>query len=305
FNPKKSDCHIHASLDERLKAIHILRYEHSIVTLCRVLKVNRSTYYKRFSGKVAPRTKENQYLRKVILEIYTSSQKRLGAAKIRQILLRDYGISISIGRVYRLMKSMALPKMSTIKPVFKKRKNKVSLTRPNHLNQAFNPPAPNQVWTSDFSYIPIGKKTFAYLCVVLDLFSRKVIAWTVESTIDTNLAIKTLDKALHSRKLMNPVLFHTDQGSQYTSFEFRKFIEHHPIVHSLSRPGYPWDNAVTEAFFKYMKKEELNRRSFHSIEEVRLACFAYIEGFYNTKRPHGTLDMLTPNEKEALYFECL
>ena len=270
-----------------------------------MLKVNRSTYYKRFSGKVAPRTKENQHLRKVILEIYTSSQKRLGAAKIRRILLRDYGISISIGRVYRLMKSMNLPKMSTVKPVFKKRKNKVSLTRPNHLKQAFNPPAPNQVWTSDFSYIPIGKKTFAYLCVVLDLFSRKVIAWTVGSTIDTNLAIKTLDKALHSRNLMSPVLFHTDQGSQYTSFEFRKFIEHHPIVHSLSKPGYPWDNAVTEAFFKYMKKEELNRRSFHSIEEVRLACFAYIEGFYNTKRPHGTLDMLTPNKKEALYFECL
>ncbi|MFS0974145.1 integrase core domain-containing protein, partial [Enterococcus avium] len=88
--------------------------------------------------------------------------------------------------------------------------------------------------------------------------------------------------------LTSSVLFHTDQGSQYTSFEFRKFIEDHPIVHSLSKPDYPWDNAVTEAFFKYMKKEELNRRSFHSIEEVRLACFAYIEGFYNTKRPHGT-----------------
>ncbi|EGO2604843.1 transposase family protein [Enterococcus faecalis] len=75
---------------------------------------------------------------------------------------------------------------------------------------------------------------------------------TVGSTIDTKLAIQTLEKALHSRKLMNPVLFHTDQGSQYTSFEFRKFIEHHPIVHSLSKPGYPWDNAVTEAFFKYI-----------------------------------------------------
>lgn len=87
------------------------------------------------------------------------------------------------------------------------------------------------------------------MCVVLDLFSRKVIAWTVESTIDTNLAIKTLDKALHYRNLMSPVLFHTDQGFQYTSFEFRKFIEPHPIVHSLSKPGYPWDNAVTEAFF--------------------------------------------------------
>ncbi|RDX01173.1 integrase [Listeria kieliensis] len=241
----------------------------------------------------------------MILDIYTSSQKRIGAAKIRRIFLRDYGISISIGRVYRLMKSMNLPKMSTAKPVFKKSKNKVPLIRPNHLNQAFNPPAPNQVWTSDFSYIPIGQRTFAYLCVILDLFSRKVITWTVGASIDTNLAITTLNKALRARILTDSVLFHTDQGSQYTSFEFRKFLDNHPVVHSLSKPGYPWDNAVTEAFFKYMKKEELNRRQFCSIEEVRLACFTYIEGFYNTKRPHGTLEMLTPNEKEALYFESL
>jgi putative transposase len=116
---------------------------------------------------------ENQQLRKRILEIYTATQKRIGAAKIQRILFRDYGISISVGRVYRLMKSMTLPKMSTSKPAFKKQHRQVSLDRPNHLNQAFNPPAPNQVWTSDFSYIPVGKKGFVYLCVILDLFSRK------------------------------------------------------------------------------------------------------------------------------------
>lgn len=146
------------------------------------------------------------------------------------------------------MKSMNLPKMSTAKPVFKTSKNKVSLNRPNHLKQAFNPPAPNQVWTSDFSYIPIGKKTFVYLCVILDFFSRKVIAWTIGATSDTSLAITTLDKALSSRNVTDSVLFHTDQRAQYTSFEFRKFLENYPIVHSLSKPGYPWDNAVTEAF---------------------------------------------------------
>ncbi|NVT93857.1 IS3 family transposase, partial [Listeria monocytogenes] len=104
-------------------------------------------------------------MRKQILEIYTATQKRIGAAKIQRILFRDYGVSISAGRVYRLMKSMNLPKMSTSKPAFIKQKRQVSLERPNHLNQAFNPPAPNQVWTSDFSYIPVGKKGFVYLCV--------------------------------------------------------------------------------------------------------------------------------------------
>jgi putative transposase len=241
---------------------------------------------------------ENQQLRKRILEIYTATQKRIAAAKIQRILFRDYGISISVGRVYRLMKSMTLPKMSTSKPAFKKQHRQVSLDRPNHLNQAFNPPAPNQVWTSDFSYIPVGKKGFVYLCVILDLFSRKVIAWTVGPKIDSELAISTLKKAVSSRTLGAPVLFHTDQGSQYTSSTFRKYLDEQPITQSLSKPGYPWDNAVTESFFKYMKKEELNRKTFSSLQEVQLSCFEYIEGFYNTQRPHGTLGMLTPNENE-------
>lgn len=219
---KKSDCHIHATLDERLKAIHLLRHEHRIIALCRVLKVNRSTYYKRFSNPPAPRTLEDQQLRKHILAIYTARQKRIGAAKIQRVLLRDYGISISTGRVYRLMKSMNLPKMSTSKPAFKNQNRQVSLDRPNHLKQAFNPPAPNQVWTSDFSYIPVGRKGFIYLCVILDLFSRKVIAWSVGTKITTDLAISTLKKAIRSRNIERPVLFHTDQRSQYTSTAFRK-----------------------------------------------------------------------------------
>lgn len=248
---------------------------------------------------------ENQQLRKHILAIYTASQKRIGAAKIQRVLLRDYGISISSGRVYRLMKSMNLPKMSTSKPAFKTQNRQVSLDRPNHLKQAFNPPAPNQVWTSDFSYIPVGSKGFVYLCVILDLFSRKVIAWSVGTKITTDLAISTLKKAIRSRKVESPVLFHTDQGSQYTSTAFRKYLEDKPIIQSLSKPGYPWDNAVTEAFFKYMKKEELNRRTFSCLQEVQLSCFEYIEGFYNSQRPHGTLDMLTPNEMEENYFDFL
>lgn len=189
-----------------------------------MLKVNRSTYYKYFSDKVAPKTLENQQIRKNILEIYTTSQKRVGPAKIQRMLSRDYGLHISIGRVYRLMKTMHLPKMSTSKPVFKRSKSQVSLERPNHLKQAFNPPAPNQVWTSDFSYIPIGNKSFVYLCIILDLFSRKVIAWSVSHKIDTLLAISTVEKAIQSRRPTTPVLFHTDQGTQYTFLEFKKIL---------------------------------------------------------------------------------
>jgi len=128
--------------------------------------VNRSTYYKHFSGKLAPRTVENQKLRKIILEIYTTAKKRVGPAKIQRMILRDYGISISIGRIYRLMRTMNLPKMSTVKPVFKPTKNQVSLKHPNHLKQAFNPPAPNQVQHSVLPNLPLFE-SFTFVDILL------------------------------------------------------------------------------------------------------------------------------------------
>ncbi len=274
-----------------------MRFEHSIVRLCHILKVNRSTYYKHFTLPPAPRTVKNQQIKKHILSIYMESKKRLGAAKVKVVLERDYGISISVGRVYRLMKSMNLPKMSTTKP-------KVSLACPNHLNQQFNPTEPNRVWTSDISYIPV-KNRFVYLCVILDLYSRKVIAWKVRTRMTTSLVLDTLQTALDTRQPTQPLLFHTDRGTQYTSSEMRQFLDYHSLTYSYSKKGYPWDNAVTESFFKYMKKEELDRRVFKTIQEVTLSSFEYIEGFYNPKRPHSANNMLTPNQKERNYFESL
>lgn len=184
FNLKKSDCHIHATLKQRLDAIHLLRQEHPITRLCQVLQVNRSTYYKRFHQPPAARTIENQQLRQHILTLYIETKYRLGAAKMQIFLKRDYGITISVGRVYRLMKSMDLPKMSTSKPTYRYQKPTVSFTCPNLLKQRFQPKAPNQAWVSDISYIPV-KRSFVYLCVILDLFSRKVIAWKVKKKDDS------------------------------------------------------------------------------------------------------------------------
>ncbi len=281
-----------------------MRFEHSIVRLCHTLKVNRSTYYKHFTLPPAPRTVKNQQIKKHILSIYMESKKRLGAAKVKVVLERDYGISISVGRVYRLMKSMNLPKMSTTKPKFSYTKPKVSLACPNHLNQQFNPTEPNRVWTSDISYIPV-KNRFVYLCVILDLYSRKVIAWKVRTRMTTSLVLDTLQTALDKRQPAQPLLFHTDRGTQYTSSEMRQFLDYHSLTYSYSKKGYPWDNAVTESFFKHMKKEELDRRVFKTIQEVTLSSFEYIEGFYNPKRPHSANNMLTPNQKERNYFESL
>lgn len=284
----------------------MLQHEHTIVRLCKALQVNRSTYYKFIQRPPSKRKQENQQLKKWILEIYTHAKKRFGAAKIQVVLKRDYGVSISLGRVYRLLRQLQLPQMSTVKPSYAKIKvdKEFPASYPNHLQQAFNPPAPNQVWTTDFSYIPVGKG-FVYLCIAMDLFSRKIIAWQVSNRINTELALQTLDMAYKQRQPCQSVLIHSDRGSQYTAKDYRRWLDEHDLIASYSKKAYPWDNAVTEAFFKYMKKEELDRRTFSSIQEVKLACFEYIESFYNRHRPHSTIGMLTPEEKERFYFNNL
>lgn len=176
--------------------------------------------------------------------------------KIAFVLERDYGIHISVGRVYRLMKSMTLPKMSTGTPVFPKSKNEGNFNNP--LNQQFDQKAPNVVWVSDITYIRAAGKWY-YLCVLIDLFSRKVIAWEVSAKPDTNLVVSVFKKAYAIRNVTQGLMFHSDRGVQYTAAAFRILLDDLNVVQSFSKKGYPFDNAVAESFFKYLKKEEINR----------------------------------------------
>lgn len=266
-----------------------------------MLNVNRSTYYKHFSNRTAPHVSENQHIKSLILHIYADYDKRLGAYKVQFVLKRDYGINISVGRVYRLMSSMELPKMSTDKPKSRPRHNDNGECI-NHLKRQFSQDAPNLVWASDFTYIKAGGKWY-YLCVVIDLFSRKVISWTLAAKPDVELVITAFQKAYKARRAPYGLMFHSDRGSQYTAFAFRQLLDSLDVVQSFSKKGYPFDNAVCECFFKYLKKEETNRRIYHTFEELKLSIFEYIEGFYNSKRPHASLNYMTPNEIEANYWE--
>lgn len=136
----------------------------------------------------------------------------------------------------------------------------------------------------------------------MDLFSRKVISWSLSAKNDADLVISTFKKAYEKRNSPYGLMFHSDRGSQFTAFSFRKLLDSLDVVQSFSQKGYPYDNACCECFFKYLKKEETNRKNYQTKQELSLALFEYIEGFYNTKRPHTTLNMLTPNEAEALYW---
>ena len=147
------------------------------------------------------------------------AKKRIGTRAFKIILMRDYGIKLSEGRIYHLLKSMNPPKMSTTKSRFKSR-NLPEFTSENLLKQDFNPKAPNQVWTTDFTYISIGHKRHVYLCAILDLYSRKY-----SNKIDAKLACDTLQIAIDTRRPTEPILFHSDQGSQFKSQQFRKILD--------------------------------------------------------------------------------
>lgn len=264
------------------------------------MRVNRSSYYKHYSSKPSPRIAENQEIASKILLIYAQHNKRLGAYKIKYVLERDYGIKISVGRVYRLMKTLDLPKMSTVKPP--KSKNEVNNEKyEDNLKREFTQKAPNLVWVSDITYLKANGKWY-YLCVIMDLFSRKIISWELSTRATTELVISALKKAHKNRNPDDGLIFHSDRGAQYTSKSFKQLLDSLNIVQSCSNKGVPFDNACCECFFKYLKKEETNRKTYASFEELRLSVFEYIDGYYNSKRPHGTLNMLTPNEMEAKYF---
>ena len=239
-------------------------------------------------------------IRKRILEIYAESGKRLGVRKMTLCLAREHCITISEGRVYRLMKQMKLPQMSTVKPTKTVESKEDTGACQNLLSQRFDQKAPNLVWVCDFTYVKVGGK-FHYICAILDLYARKVIACRVGRKIDRFLAIDTLRDAVRLRGVSKGVMFHTDQGSQFTSLDFRKVIDELGMIQSFSAKGHPYDNAVMECFFKCLKKEELDRRSFQTVEQLKQIWVSYISGFYNSRRPHSHNRGLSPIQAEKLF----
>lgn len=201
---------------------------------------------------------------------------RLGAYKIQYLLSCDYCINISIGRVYRLMNSLNLPRISTRKPSKSKYIAPLS-DSDNILKQSFKQNAPNLVWCSDITYLRVQNR-FYYLCVVIDLFSRKVIANNLSSKADSQLVIKTFYDAYVKRNCPKGLMFHSDRGVQYTSMTFRKVLDNCHVVQSFSKKGHPYDNAVAECFFKYLKLEETDRRIYRDFNELKVSVSTYIDG---------------------------
>jgi putative transposase len=266
------------------------------------MAVHPSGYY---AWKLEPdsaRSREDQRLCGMIKQSWLESGSVYGYRKITDDL-RDLGERCGKHRVYRLMKAEGL-RAHTGYRRHKGRYGRPSVVAPNQLEQRFDVEAPNQAWVTDITYVRTHEG-WLYLAVVLDLFSRQVIGWSMQPRMERDLAIAALMMAVWRRHPRNPVVVHSDQGSQYSSHDWQRFLKEHNLVASMSRRGNCYDNAVAESFFQLLKRERIRRKIYTNREEARRDIFEYIELFYNPKRRHGYTDGLSPIEFEKRYFNRL
>ena len=297
---KTCGCSVTSPLKERLEAIHRLRNSYSIHALCRILDVNRSTYY-HYERRAPSKTKneiQDENLKPLIKEIFECSNALFGTRRIRA-KLKENGYIVSERRIGRLMKELGLY-VSQNGPRINSANDRQYQYYPNRLQRKFISDAPNKVWVSDITYARVGHD-FLYLCVVIDLYARKVISYTISEYIDQDLVITAFDNAYQSRKFPQNLLFHSDQGTQYTAFGFRKLLQKYGVTQSFSAPGSPYDNAVVESFFASIKKEDFRKNFYKTEAEFKQAVSKYID-FYNDYRPHQRLGYLTPNQAEEEYY---
>lgn len=297
---KSVKCTVHAPLKEKLIELELLYGQYDVRTLCEALEVSRGTFYnhilrnKRGNAWFEKRREEYRIL---IREVFEEYHQVLGAEKIRTVLVQR-GHQVSTEYVARLMKEMGLSSVrTTAKQDFLNSRGPEK--KRNILRQQFNAARPNEIWVSDVTCFRLYDRNH-YICVILDLFSRKVIAHKVSKKNSTQLVTSTFKIAWERRNPELELLFHSDRGAQYTSHRFRELLRSHDVVQSFSNSGKPHDNAVAESFFASLKKEELYRKDYASEPDFRRSISAYIE-FYNMKRPHRTLKNRTPCQMEEGY----
>lgn len=294
-------CSPNSLLSVRLSAIHQNKDEYSIHALCRVLQVNRATYYN-YASRFGQKTQlqiEDEKLKPLIFAIFEKRGARFGTRKIRAKLL-EQGHAISERRILRLMKELDICATPS-NPHMNSANDRQYRYYPNKLKRKFLTEAPNLVWVSDITYAKVGLD-FLYLCVVIDLYSRKVVAHRVSAYITTKLVSETFLDAFYSRGEPDSLTFHSDQGSQYTSLEFCMLLKNHNVSQSFSAPGAPHDNAVADSFFATIKKEEFRRTWYQTKDEFKKAVDKYID-YYNDYRPHQRLEFMTPNQVGSEYFK--
>lgn len=264
--------------------------------MCTVLSVSRTAYYDWLKAQPSARSLENERLSLQIKEIFETNYGAYGSRRIKQVLNHE-GIIISRRRICKLMKTLGISCKT-------KRKFKITTDSkhhlpiaPNLLKRDFDAMGPDQKYVGDITYL-WTQEGWLYLAVVIDLFSRKVVGWSMEKHMRVSLVNEALLMAVWQRKPIKGLIWHTDRGSQYASAAHRELLNAHGIRQSMSRKADCWDNSVAESFFGTLKTELTHHINFKTREEAKVTVFKYIEIFYNRKRLHSANDYLSPEQYE-------
>ena len=267
---------------------------HSVQRLCAVLGVSRSGYYAWRRRPATPRALEDRRLKQQILSIHSETMGRYGTPRIERSLRRR-GVRTSRKRVARLRRDLGLrartPRRYRVTTDSKHSKPPA----PNLLQRQFAAPGPDRTWVGDITYLSTAGG-WLYLAFLMDTFSRRIVGWAVSSRIDEELCLSALRKALETRRPPAGIIHHTDRGSQYCAGRYRRLLAKAGLVASMSRRGDCWDNAMAESLVKTIKVELGDH--FSSRRRAEQELFAYIVGFYHTRRLHSSLDYRTPLEAE-------
>lgn len=238
--------------------------------------------------------------RAIVKAIFVESKGSAGARTVAMIAT-ERGYPLSRYRAVNLMKVQQLFSCQLPKHAYKKALQE-HVCIPNHLDRAFAVSRPNEVWCGDVTYIWTGER-WAYLAVVLDLYGRKPVGWAMSYSPNSQLTVQALSMAFESRGRPGELMFHSDQGSHYTSRFYRQLLWRYKIKQSMSRRGNCWDNAPMERFFRSLKTEWMPEIGVHSFEQAKQIVWDYIIGYYSQVRPHSHNNGLTPNEAERRFWE--
>jgi putative transposase len=265
--------------------------------MCRMLEVSHGGFYEWSTRGPSARSVEDARLTGLIRQSFLESDRTYDAVRVVRDL-RDWGEGCGKRRAGRLMRLSSLrarpqrrwpPRDTGPRPEH--------AIAPNLLARQFEAPGPNKKWVADFTYLA-SAEGWLYVAVVLDLFSRKIVGWSMSSQMRAQLVIDALLIAVWRRDKPREVLHHSDQGSQYTAEDFQRLLADQGVVCSMSRKGDCWDNAAMESFFSTLKRERTNRKRYASRDEARADVFDYIERFYNPRRRHSTLGQVSPDQFE-------
>lgn len=283
---------------KRFEFIRAEKAAFSVERLCEALQVSRSGYYAWAERSPSPRARSDEQLGAEIRAIHREHKDRYGSPRIHSELT-EQGHRISRKRVARLMRENGLkarPRRRFRRTTDSRHKHPVA---PNLLARNFTVGARDQAWVGDITYI-WTMEGWAYLAVLIDLYSRRVVGWALRKSLDRELAVAALERAIRLRAPERGLIHHTDRGCQYASAEYREILHQHGFACSMSGAGDCWDNAVAESFFATLKKELVHGCAFATRTEAYDAISDYIENYYNPKRRHSTNGHISPSRFESI-----